>query len=54
MFSRPAPTGEVKCPSCGHKFMPPRITIITQEQLDRYGPNPVKCSKCNHIWSRGQ
>ena len=19
---------------------------------DRYGPNPVRCPKCNHIWSR--
>ena len=55
--STPSEKGQVKqdetrCPSCGHRFAPPRITLVTQAVVDRYGPNPVQCPNCKHIWSR--
>lgn len=46
-------SGTVTCPKCGATFDPPRIMIMTQETLDRLGPNPAKCPKCGHQWSRG-
>jgi hypothetical protein len=44
--------GAAKCPSCKHEFEPPRITFVTQDVVNRYGPNPVQCPNCQHIWSR--
>ncbi|MDI1337931.1 MAG: hypothetical protein PSU94_17255 [Lacunisphaera sp.] len=46
------PAGAISCPACGHGFTPPRITMATQAVIDRYGPNPVQCPGCKHIWSR--
>ena len=43
--------GAINCPACGHGFTPPRITLATQAVIARYGPNPVQCPKCRHIWS---
>jgi len=47
-----APSGSINCPACGHGFTPPRITLATQAVIARYGPNPVQCPSCKHIWSR--
>lgn len=48
----PPPPGEVRCPSCGHVFVPPRITLTTHAITARYGPKPVQCPECKHIWGR--
>lgn len=48
----PPPIVETSCPACGHKFMPPRILMVTQAVVARYGPNPVQCPECKNIWSR--
>jgi uncharacterized C2H2 Zn-finger protein len=48
----PLNPGEVRCPSCGHAFVPPRVMLVTQAVTQRYGPNPAQCPKCKHIWSR--
>lgn len=56
-FKKSAPvdlTAEVKCPKCAHDFVPPRVLLVTQAVVDRYGPNPVQCPECKHIWSRGK
>lgn len=50
----PAVPTEVTCPGCGHAFMPPRIMMVTQAVVAKYGPNPVQCPKCQRIWSRGK
>jgi hypothetical protein len=47
-------TGELSCPNCKHGFVPPRVLMVTQAVVDRYGPNPVQCPECKHIWSRGK
>ena len=44
--------GEVRCPSCGHVFVPPRVMLVTEAVAQRYGKNPVQCPQCNHIWGR--
>jgi hypothetical protein len=44
--------GEVRCPSCSHVFVPPRIMLVTEAVSKRFGPNPVQCPKCKHIWGR--
>jgi len=44
--------GEVRCPRCGHTFVPPRITVVSQDIIARYGPKPAQCPSCKHIWSR--
>ena len=48
----PVNPGEVRCPSCGHAFVPPRVMFVTQAVTQRYGPNPAQCPQCKHIWSR--
>jgi hypothetical protein len=48
----PGASAEVACPVCGHRFTPPRITLATQAVIAQYGPNPVQCPTCKHIWSR--
>jgi hypothetical protein len=56
-FKKSAPvdlTAEVKCPKCAHGFVPPRVLLVTQAVVDRFGPNPVQCPECKHIWSRGK
>ena len=42
------------CPSCGHRFEYPRnpIIFVLQAVIDKYGPNPVQCPNCRHIWSQ--
>lgn len=42
---------EIRCPSCGHRFAKPSIIIATQAVIDKYGPNLVRCPKCQHIYS---
>ena len=43
---------EVSCPSCGYTFVPPRIMLVTDAVVKRFGPKPVQCPHCRHIWSR--
>lgn len=45
-----APPGDSVCPACGHGFRRPDITIVTEEQVRRYGAAPVQCPQCRHIW----
>ena len=44
--------GKVRCPSCEHSFEPPRITLTHQAIIDRYGPYPIQCPNCRHVWSQ--
>jgi len=44
--------GEVRCPRCKHAFEPPRLTIVSQDIINKYGSNPVQCPKCKNIWNR--
>lgn len=41
---------EIICPACGHKFEEARAVVTTRAMVEQYGPNPVKCPNCNHIW----
>ena len=47
---KPPEFNEVSCPSCGHKFVPPRVIVAPQAIYDKYGPNPVQCPNCKHVW----
>lgn len=42
---------ELTCPACGHRFRPPDIIVTTEAVARQYGPNPVQCPRCDHIWS---
>jgi hypothetical protein len=44
--------GEVRCPRCGHVFVPPRIMLVTDAVARQYGKNPAQCPQCRHIWGR--
>ncbi len=46
------PMGPTKCPACLHTFIPPRVTLTTAAIAARYGPYPMQCPRCQHIWSR--
>lgn len=49
-----AKAGELTCPACGNRFNPPSLTFVTKAEVDRYGPDPVECAKCGHIWNAGR
>lgn len=41
---------ETYCPSCGHVFERPDIIFTTEALVKEYGPEPVQCPNCKHIW----
>jgi hypothetical protein len=49
-----ATSGEVSCPACGNPFKPASLRFVTKEDVDRYGPDPVQCPQCGHMWNAGR
>jgi hypothetical protein len=52
--SEPARPGDLTCPACGRRFTPPNIMVITEADAAKYGPDPVRCPHCDHIWNAGR
>ena len=40
----------VKCPSCGHVFRPPRSPIVKTSTYKEFGGVPFQCPKCKYTW----
>jgi predicted Zn finger-like uncharacterized protein len=42
------------CPACRTRFRPPDVMVTTHAMARKYGPDPVQCPNCNHIWNAGR
>jgi hypothetical protein len=51
---QPATSRDLTCPACGRRFTPPDIMVITEADARKYGPDPVQCPHCDHIWNAGR